>query len=102
MYPAADPAAMDLLAQTLFFHPGRRATADMMCSHAYFADMSSKEFMATYIAQKTAVRHSADAEGAAGSKLFSSPIPLRADLESVGESEDNLKFNVRGDQYAAQ
>ena len=94
MYPAADPAAMDLLSHTLYFHPRRRATADMMCGHAYFADMSTKEFMASYLSQKAAVRLSADSDGIAGSKLFTSPVPLRADIESMGESDDNLKFNV--------
>lgn len=93
MYPVADPAAIDMLKRMLTFDPSRRATAESVCAHTYFADMAGKEFMAAYLNQKIATGD-VGPDGAPGSPLYSSPVPMNPDIESIGEDKDNLKFNV--------
>lgn len=70
MYPGADSNALDLLKLMLQFSPRNRATVDQALGHAFFQDVRNLHVETTAV------------------------MPMSVDIETLGESPENLKSNI--------
>ena len=70
MYPGADEQAIDLLRLMLQFSPRNRVTVEQALGHPFFQDVRNLDVETTAI------------------------MPMSLDIETLGESPENLKSNV--------
>lgn len=93
-------SAIDLLSSLLQFNPNNRLTADQALNHPYFKGMTRRTYLEGF--KPRSEEYDIEAKGSNGSggeSKFSphtglTPVPMNADIEKVGESEEHLRYNV--------
>eukprot|EP01038_Epipyxis_sp_PR26KG_P005366 gene5366-7442_t len=82
MFPSVNRHAIDLLASLLKFNPNERISADQAVNHVYFQSILGQEYIKAYQEKNPLTTAS------------TRPMPMNADIEKMGESEEYLKKNI--------